>query len=156
MARMERCLLKGRSSTDGRGAVIFTVRRTNGHTCDKKVLVLTGSSQVPAEEKSVRRRYRRGAPPPVELEAVVGDAVVESSVIGEMGELCKPWKIERTTIPNLQALTHFGTTTITARNIHEVEASYSLTFDCSICIIRMEEQFFILKPKQFFILILYR
>ena len=33
---MERCLPKGRSSVDGRGVVIFTVRRTKGHICDKK------------------------------------------------------------------------------------------------------------------------
>ncbi|CAH1453490.1 unnamed protein product [Lactuca virosa] len=67
-----------------------------------------------------------------------------------------PGKIERSTIPNFEALTQFGTATITARNIGEVEASYSLTFDCSIGISQMEEQIFILKPKQFFILILYR
>ncbi|KAL7610752.1 hypothetical protein Lser_V15G09825 [Lactuca serriola] len=59
-----------------------------------------------------------------------------------------PGKIERITIPNFEALTQFGTATITARNIGEVEASYSLTFDCSIGISQMEEQFFILKPKE--------
>ncbi|KAL4570816.1 hypothetical protein LXL04_026479 [Taraxacum kok-saghyz] len=59
-----------------------------------------------------------------------------------------PGKIEIITIPTFQALTQFGHATITARNIGEVEASYSLTFDCSIGISKMEEQFFILKPNQ--------
>ncbi|KAI3501232.1 hypothetical protein L1887_29096 [Cichorium endivia] len=59
-----------------------------------------------------------------------------------------PGQIEKITIPTFQALTQFGIATITARNIGEVEASYSLTFDCSVGISKMQEQFFILKPKE--------
>ncbi|XP_024994384.1 protein HAPLESS 2 [Cynara cardunculus var. scolymus] len=57
-------------------------------------------------------------------------------------------KIESITAPTFEALTQFGTATITARNIGQVEASYSLTFDCSVGVSKMEEQFFIMKPKE--------
>ncbi|XP_077211226.1 hapless 2 isoform X2 [Tasmannia lanceolata] len=59
-----------------------------------------------------------------------------------------PGKIISVTIPTFEALTQFGTATITTKNIGEVEASYSLTFDCSRDVNYIEEQFFILKPKE--------
>ncbi|KAK6274792.1 hypothetical protein POUND7_004501 [Theobroma cacao] len=59
-----------------------------------------------------------------------------------------PGKIISVTVPTFEALTQFGVATITARNTGEVEASYSLTFDCSKGVALMEEQFFILKPKE--------
>lgn len=52
------------------------------------------------------------------------------------------------TIPTFEALTQFGTATVTTQNIGEVEASYSLLFDCMTGITLMEEQFFIMKPKE--------
>nr|TKR97453.1 protein HAPLESS 2 [Populus alba] len=52
------------------------------------------------------------------------------------------------TIPTFEALTQFGVATVSAENIGEVEASYSLTFDCSRGVSLMEEQFFILKPNE--------
>ncbi|XP_052211669.1 protein HAPLESS 2 isoform X5 [Diospyros lotus] len=59
-----------------------------------------------------------------------------------------PGKILGITVPTFEALTQFGTATITTQNIGEVEASYSLTFDCSTGVSLMEEQFFIMKPKE--------
>uniref|UniRef100_A0A7N0V0H0 Generative cell specific-1/HAP2 domain-containing protein n=1 Tax=Kalanchoe fedtschenkoi TaxID=63787 RepID=A0A7N0V0H0_KALFE len=59
-----------------------------------------------------------------------------------------PGKILSITIPTFEALTQFGTATVTVRNIGEVEASYSLTFDCEKSVALMEEQYFILKPKE--------
>ncbi|GKC90086.1 protein HAPLESS 2 [Tanacetum coccineum] len=59
-----------------------------------------------------------------------------------------PGRIVSITVPTFQALTQYGTATITSTNTGEVEASYSLTFDCSVGINIMEEQFFIMKPKE--------
>ncbi|XP_068638598.1 protein HAPLESS 2 [Aristolochia californica] len=59
-----------------------------------------------------------------------------------------PGKILSVTIPTFEALTQFGTATITTKNIGKLEASYSLTFDCSKGVSQMEEQFFIMKPKE--------
>ncbi|KAL8524545.1 hypothetical protein ACS0TY_014231 [Phlomoides rotata] len=49
-----------------------------------------------------------------------------------------PGKILGITAPTFEALTQFGTATITTKNIGEVEASYSLTFDCSSGVSQME------------------
>ncbi|KAK9984449.1 hypothetical protein SO802_033974 [Lithocarpus litseifolius] len=57
-------------------------------------------------------------------------------------------KILGVSIPTFEALTQFGVATITTKNTGELEASYSLTFDCSRDVILMEEQFFIMKPKE--------
>ncbi|KAA8522351.1 hypothetical protein F0562_013288 [Nyssa sinensis] len=59
-----------------------------------------------------------------------------------------PGKILSITVPTFEALTQFGTATITTKNVGEVEASYSLTFDCSAGVSQMEEQFYIMKPKE--------
>ncbi|XP_057487000.1 protein HAPLESS 2-like [Actinidia eriantha] len=59
-----------------------------------------------------------------------------------------PGKILSITVPTFEALTQFGTATVTTKNIGEVEASYSLTFDCSTGVSQMEEQFYIMKPKE--------
>ncbi|KAG6688721.1 hypothetical protein I3842_11G138600 [Carya illinoinensis] len=59
-----------------------------------------------------------------------------------------PGKILSVSIPTFEALTQFGVATITTKNTGEVEASYSLTFDCSRDVTLMEEQFFIMKPKE--------
>ncbi|GAB2262690.1 hypothetical protein Droror1_Dr00003687 [Drosera rotundifolia] len=59
-----------------------------------------------------------------------------------------PGKILGVTIPTFEALSQFGVANITAKNIGEVEASYSLTFDCSKGVTMMEEQFFIMKPQE--------
>ncbi|GER30378.1 hapless 2 [Striga asiatica] len=59
-----------------------------------------------------------------------------------------PGKILGITVPTFEALTQFGTATITTKNVGEVEASYSLTFDCSSGVSQMEEQFYIMKPKE--------
>ncbi|KAK1586624.1 hypothetical protein Q3G72_004329 [Acer saccharum] len=59
-----------------------------------------------------------------------------------------PGKIVSVTIPIFEALTQFGVATITTTNTGEVEASYSLTFDCSRGVTLMEEQYFIMKPKE--------
>ncbi|XP_057978351.1 protein HAPLESS 2 [Malania oleifera] len=59
-----------------------------------------------------------------------------------------PGKILNITIPNFEALTQVGVATITTENIGEVEASYSLTFNCLSGVTLMEEQFFIMKPKE--------
>ncbi|KAK3001970.1 hypothetical protein RJ639_020500 [Escallonia herrerae] len=48
-----------------------------------------------------------------------------------------PGKILSINVPTFEALTQFGTATITTKNIGEVEASYSLT-----------EQFYIMKPQE--------
>uniref|UniRef100_UPI001CB94BD4 protein HAPLESS 2 n=1 Tax=Erigeron canadensis TaxID=72917 RepID=UPI001CB94BD4 len=58
-----------------------------------------------------------------------------------------PGNIVSVTIPTFEALTQYGTATITANNTGEVEASYSLTFDCSGGVSQMEEQFFIMRPN---------
>ncbi|KAL9659985.1 hypothetical protein QQ045_024795 [Rhodiola kirilowii] len=57
-----------------------------------------------------------------------------------------PGKILSITIPTFEALTQFGTATVTVRNIGEVEASYSLTVKL-FCFF-VQEQYFILKPKE--------
>ncbi|PON58355.1 hypothetical protein PanWU01x14_167470 [Parasponia andersonii] len=59
-----------------------------------------------------------------------------------------PGKIIIINIPTFEALSQFGVTTITTKNIGDLEASYGLTFDCSRDVILMEEQFFIMKPKE--------
>nr|XP_048320613.1 protein HAPLESS 2 isoform X2 [Ziziphus jujuba var. spinosa] len=59
-----------------------------------------------------------------------------------------PGKILSINIPTFEALAQFGVATITTKNTGEVEASYSLTFDCSRDVTLMEEQFFIMKPKE--------
>ncbi|KAJ6426639.1 hypothetical protein OIU84_022270 [Salix udensis] len=59
-----------------------------------------------------------------------------------------PGKLLSFTIPTFEALTQFGVATVSAKNIGELEASYSLTFDCSRGVSLMEEQFFILKPNE--------
>ncbi|KAF6154449.1 hypothetical protein GIB67_028341 [Kingdonia uniflora] len=59
-----------------------------------------------------------------------------------------PGKILNITIPAFEALTQFGTATITTKNVGKLEASYSLTFDCSKSVTLMEEQFFIMKPEE--------
>ncbi|XP_042009928.1 protein HAPLESS 2 isoform X2 [Salvia splendens] len=59
-----------------------------------------------------------------------------------------PGKILDITVPTFEALTQFGTARIKTKNIGEVEASYSLTFDCSSGVSQMEEQFYIMKPKE--------
>ncbi|KAK8503820.1 hypothetical protein V6N12_018994 [Hibiscus sabdariffa] len=59
-----------------------------------------------------------------------------------------PGKIMSVTVPTFEALTQFGVATITVTNTGEVETSYSLTFDCSKGVSLMEEQFFIMKPKE--------
>ncbi|CAN4077796.1 unnamed protein product [Withania somnifera] len=59
-----------------------------------------------------------------------------------------PGKILSITIPTFEALTQSGTATITTKNIGEVEASYSLTFDCTAGVSQMEEQFYIMKPNE--------
>ncbi|KAK4486445.1 hypothetical protein RD792_009123 [Penstemon davidsonii] len=59
-----------------------------------------------------------------------------------------PGKIVGITVPNFEALTQFGMATITTKNIGQVEASYSLTFDCSSGVSQMEEQFYIMKPNE--------
>ncbi|XP_050227311.1 protein HAPLESS 2 [Mercurialis annua] len=59
-----------------------------------------------------------------------------------------PGKILNVVIPTFEALTQFGVATITTKNTGDVEASYSLTFDCSRGVSIMEEQFFIMKPNE--------
>ncbi|KAG7557482.1 Generative cell specific-1/HAP2 domain [Arabidopsis suecica] len=58
-----------------------------------------------------------------------------------------PGKIINIAIPTFEALTQFGIAAVTIKNTGEVEASYSLTFDCSKGVAFVEEQFFIIKPK---------
>ncbi|KAH7692398.1 Generative cell specific-1/HAP2 domain-containing protein [Dioscorea alata] len=57
-------------------------------------------------------------------------------------------KILNINIPTFEALTQFGTASITVKNVGKLEASYGLTFDCSKGISFMEEQFFIMKPEE--------
>ncbi|XP_031091603.1 protein HAPLESS 2 isoform X2 [Ipomoea triloba] len=59
-----------------------------------------------------------------------------------------PGKIVDIIALTFEALTQLGTAKITTKNIGEVEASYSLTFDCSGGISLMEEQFYIMKPNE--------
>lgn len=59
-----------------------------------------------------------------------------------------PGKILGVTVPTFEALAQFGVAKITTKNIGKVEASYSLTFDCSRGVTMMEEQFFIMKPDE--------
>ncbi|EXC34107.1 hypothetical protein L484_010565 [Morus notabilis] len=59
-----------------------------------------------------------------------------------------PGKILSINIPTFEALSQFGVATIKTMNTGEVEASYGLTFDCSKDVTLMEEQFFIMKPKE--------
>ncbi|KAL5098895.1 hypothetical protein RYX36_003222 [Vicia faba] len=59
-----------------------------------------------------------------------------------------PGKIISVSVPTFEALTQFGLATITTKNTGEVEASYSLTFNCSKEITLMEEQFLIMKPNE--------
>ncbi|XP_026380031.1 protein HAPLESS 2-like isoform X1 [Papaver somniferum] len=59
-----------------------------------------------------------------------------------------PGKILSVTIPTFEALTQFGVATVTTKNIGKLEASYSLTFDCSKGVTLMEEQFFIMKAEE--------
>ncbi|XP_027364323.1 protein HAPLESS 2-like [Abrus precatorius] len=59
-----------------------------------------------------------------------------------------PGKIISVSIPTFEALTQFGVATITTKNTGEVEASYSLTFNCSKDIALMEEHFLIMKPNE--------
>ncbi|XP_058085608.1 protein HAPLESS 2 isoform X2 [Magnolia sinica] len=49
-----------------------------------------------------------------------------------------PGKIISVTTPTFEALTQFGTATITTKNTGQLEASYSLTFECSKGVNRME------------------
>ncbi|KAL3743110.1 hypothetical protein ACJRO7_018414 [Eucalyptus globulus] len=59
-----------------------------------------------------------------------------------------PGKILSVTVPTFEALTQFGVATITTKNTGELEASYSLTFDCNSGVTLTEEQFFIMKPSE--------
>ncbi|XP_056174592.1 protein HAPLESS 2 [Syzygium oleosum] len=59
-----------------------------------------------------------------------------------------PGKILSVTVPTFEALTQFGVATITTKNTGELEASYSLTFDCNSGVTLTEEQFFIMKPGE--------
>ncbi|XLU56550.1 hypothetical protein S245_051198, partial [Arachis hypogaea] len=59
-----------------------------------------------------------------------------------------PGKILSVSIPTFEALTQFGVATITTKNTGDVEASYSLTFNCSKDVTLMEEQFLIMKPNE--------
>ncbi|XP_010538793.1 PREDICTED: protein HAPLESS 2 isoform X2 [Tarenaya hassleriana] len=59
-----------------------------------------------------------------------------------------PGKILSIAIPTFEALTQFGVAAVTTKNTGEIEASYSLTFDCSKGVAFVEEQFLIMKPKE--------
>ncbi|KAF8113103.1 hypothetical protein N665_0056s0008 [Sinapis alba] len=59
-----------------------------------------------------------------------------------------PGKIIYIVIPTFEALSQFGVAAVTTKNTGEVEASYSLTFDCSKGVAFVEEQFFIIKPNE--------
>ncbi|KAG6579481.1 Protein HAPLESS 2, partial [Cucurbita argyrosperma subsp. sororia] len=59
-----------------------------------------------------------------------------------------PGKIMSINIPTFEALTQFGVATVTTKNTGELEASYSLTFTCSKEVSLMEEQYFLMKPKE--------
>uniref|UniRef100_M4FIF5 Generative cell specific-1/HAP2 domain-containing protein n=1 Tax=Brassica campestris TaxID=3711 RepID=M4FIF5_BRACM len=58
-----------------------------------------------------------------------------------------PGKIINIAIPTFETLKQFGVAAVTTKNTGEVEASYSLTFDCSKGVAFVEEQFFIIKPN---------
>ncbi|XP_071686872.1 protein HAPLESS 2-like [Rutidosis leptorrhynchoides] len=57
-------------------------------------------------------------------------------------------KIISIIVPTFEALTQFGTAVIKANNTGQVEASYSMTFDCIGGVTPMEEQCFIMKPNE--------
>ncbi|KAJ3682729.1 hypothetical protein LUZ60_012956 [Juncus effusus] len=59
-----------------------------------------------------------------------------------------PGKILDIRIPTFEVLKRFGTANVTVKNTGNLEASYSLTFDCAQGVSPMEEQFFILKPNE--------
>ncbi|KAJ0243171.1 Protein HAPLESS 2 [Hirschfeldia incana] len=59
-----------------------------------------------------------------------------------------PGKIINIVIPTFEALSQFGVAAVTTKNTGEVEASYSLTFDCSKGVAFVEEQYFIIKPNE--------
>ncbi|KNA14967.1 hypothetical protein SOVF_102540 [Spinacia oleracea] len=59
-----------------------------------------------------------------------------------------PGKILGVTSPTFETLAQFGTAVIKIKNTGEVEASYSLTFQCSKGVTMMEEQFLIMKPEE--------
>ncbi|KAL7165300.1 hypothetical protein ACSBR2_041068 [Camellia fascicularis] len=59
-----------------------------------------------------------------------------------------PGKILSITVPTFEALTQFGTATITTKNIGEVEASYSLTVSPMNLSYSLTEQYYIMKPKE--------
>ncbi|CAN1186224.1 Protein HAPLESS 2 [Linum perenne] len=76
------------------------------------------------------------------------DSVVLTSFFQLIRFNLSPGKIVGVTVPTFETLTQFGIATITAQNIGEVEASYSLTLHCSTGVSLMEEQFFIMKPNE--------
>ncbi|KAF9599438.1 hypothetical protein IFM89_037204 [Coptis chinensis] len=57
-------------------------------------------------------------------------------------------KFVNVTIPTFEALTQFGAGTLTTKNIGPLEASYSLAFDCSRDVKRINEQYFLMKPRE--------
>ncbi|KAL9239544.1 hypothetical protein vseg_013854 [Gypsophila vaccaria] len=59
-----------------------------------------------------------------------------------------PGKILGIIVPTFEALAQFGIAKIDTKNVGEVEASYSLTLQCSKGVTMMEEQFFIMKPDE--------
>ncbi|KAL7165299.1 hypothetical protein ACSBR2_041067 [Camellia fascicularis] len=59
-----------------------------------------------------------------------------------------PGKILSITVPTFEALTQFGTATITTKNIGEVEASYNLTVSPMNLSYSLTEQYYIMKPKE--------
>ncbi|CAN6484930.1 unnamed protein product [Victoria cruziana] len=59
-----------------------------------------------------------------------------------------PGDILNISIPTFEALAQFGIATIISKNTGNLEASYSLVFDCSGGINKMEEQVFIMRPGE--------
>ncbi|WVZ65626.1 hypothetical protein U9M48_014956 [Paspalum notatum var. saurae] len=59
-----------------------------------------------------------------------------------------PGKIVGINVSTFQALSQVGTANVTTKNIGNLEASYSLTFNCSSGISPMEEQSYIMKPDE--------
>nr|BAE71142.1 generative cell specific-1 [Lilium longiflorum] len=59
-----------------------------------------------------------------------------------------PGKVLAINIPTFEALTQFGTATVTTKNTGKLEASYSLTFRCRSGVSYLEEQFYIMKPEE--------
>ncbi|TVU24219.1 hypothetical protein EJB05_26640 [Eragrostis curvula] len=57
-------------------------------------------------------------------------------------------KILRVNVSSIEALSQVGTANVTTKNIGKLEAKYSLTFNCSSGINRLEEQFFTMKPEE--------